>query len=296
MSSYSVYGLNLHSEIPLPGLPAGSASPDVSIRCKKLPFSWHVPTQGERSFTKTSDGVLLTWNKYARFLIAEGSQVQVELASANVDESVVRHLILGPVFAVLHHQRGMAVFHASAVELPTGGAAFLAGKGYGKSTQAAAFAQRGASLITDDLLILNTNKQPIQALPGVPFLKLWPPSMEMMGEDPSAHPQVKTDLDKRTLALHERAVCMPVDMRAIFLLDHGPQLEIIPLAKKDALRRIMPHWYGALFDGELFPVFGIERQFWDCTSVVENLPIYLLKRPVGLDLIPEICQAVECHV
>jgi len=296
MFHYYAYGLNFQSEISFPELPAARGEPEVIIRCTALPEPWDDPAQGERFFRKTPEGVLLTWSQYARFLVSQGSEILCELAPGSSDESVIRHLLMGPVFSILNHQRGAAIFHASAVALAAGGVAFMARAGYGKSTQAAAMVQRGAPLITDDLLLLKVEQKNVTVMPGVPYLKLWPPSMAMLGQDPADHPLVKTNLEKRTLNMGASFASDPVPLRAVFILDHGPVLEIQPLEKKDALRRIMPHWYGALFKGELLPVLGLERQFLDCTAIVDRIPLYLLKRPISMELIPEICQAIECRV
>lgn len=296
MFHYYAYGLNIQSEVPFPELPASRGAFDVTIRAAALPATWDEPSQGERFFKKTAEGVLLTWTRYARFLVRDGCEIICEPAPGSSDASVIRHLLMGPVFSILNYQRGVAIFHASAVALAAGGAAFMAWAGYGKSTQAAAMVKRGAPLITDDLLLLDVATDSVTALPGVPYLKLWPPSMTMLGEDPAAYPQVKTNLDKRTLGMGTTFVTDPVPLKSIFILDYGPTIEIQRLQKKDALRRIMPHWYGALFKGELLPVLGLERHFVDCTSIVDRIPVYLLKRPISLDLIPEVCQAVECYV
>jgi hypothetical protein len=235
----------------------------------------------------------LEWHDYGRFLVREGREIWVE-AAPGASESVIRHLLMGPVFSVLNFQRGMRIFHASAVALPEGGLAFMGAKGHGKSTQAAAFVRLGSRLITDDLLALEAKGSELWAAPGVPFLKLWPEVVEHLGEDPGGLPQVKEDLEKRTLALRGAYSDRPVPLRAIFLLEHGPDVEIQRCPTREALRRLLPHWYGSLFDGELLPVLGAERQFWDCTALVQAVPIFLLKRPVALERLTEICQAIQC--
>lgn len=293
---YYAYGLNIQSEIHFPELPPACGAVDVTIHFAGLPEPWDDLARGERFFRRSGGGVLLSWPRFARFLVRGGNEIICELAPGSSDDSVIRHLLMGPVLSILNYQRGVAIFHASAVALPAGGAAFMANAGHGKSTQAAAMVKRGFPLITDDLLLLKVAQQQVDVMPGVPYLKLWPPSLEMIGEDPASLPQVKINLEKRTLSMGSAFVSSPVPLKAVFILDLGESLEIRPLQKKEALRRIMPHWYGVLFQGELLPVLGLERHFIDCTAIVDRIPVYLLKRPVSLDLLPEICQAVECLV
>jgi hypothetical protein len=56
------------------------------------------------------------------------------------------------------------------------------------------------------------------------------------------------------------------------------------------------YWNGMLFQGELSPILGFERQFRDCTTLVQNIPVHRLMRPASLDLLPVICEAVECSI
>ena len=55
----------------------------------------------------------------------------------------------------------------------------------------------------------------------------------------------------------------------------------------------MPHWYGTQFESKLLAIIGLERQFQEFVSIVERTPIFLLKRPISLDLLPEVCRVVE---
>jgi hypothetical protein len=294
LKTYRAYGLNIQSEIPLPELPCILEEPEVCIREGKIEEAWN-RTKRVRDFIKTSDGVLLSWRRLGRFLIRDGSEVLVELVPG-ADKMLVRHLILGPVLGVLNFQRGIMFFHASAVALPTGGVAFMASKGHGKSTQAAAFVRRGHALITDDLLLLKEGQNRIWAVPGVPFIKLWPKTLALMGEDPCDHSWLNIIQRKQTLNKEDFFVKNTVAMQAVYLLEDGPQVEIKRLSSKDALIQLMPHWYGALFQGELLSILGLERHFRDCTAIVKNLPVYRLRRPISFDFLPAICEAIECSV
>ncbi len=295
MNRYTLYGLSIQSDIVFHDLMPANYEGEVQVfvRYGKIAEIRASDVQAERVFRQTPAGILLTWRDYGSFLISQGCNVLVQPA-LGAQESVISHLLIGPVFSVLTFQRSMAIFHASAVALSAGSVAFMAAKGYGKSTQAAAFLQRGGSLVTDDLLVLQVAKDLVWAAPGVPFLKLWPEAITHLGSDPATHPLVKDNMLKRTTNQSAVFVTQPTALRAVFLLDHGLEMEIKQLSKHEALRNILPHWYGALFDGDLLPILGIERQFLDCTTLVERVPTYRLKRPVALDGLSAICQAIEC--
>jgi hypothetical protein len=295
MITYHAYGLNIRSEIPLPDLPMVIAEPEVDIHLSVVSRPHEKTAAKDYEFTQVADGILLDWHEFGRFLLRNGNEILVELEDG-ADETFIRHLIMGPVLCLLNYQRGVHIFHASAIAHPTGAIAFMAGLGYGKSTQAAAFIHRGYPLITDDVLLLTSSDRKLMAIPGVPFLKLWPETLITLGENPDDFSPVKTNLPKRTYNREEQAQKELVALRAAFILDQGDELKIERLSPLDALRWILPNWYGVLFHGELLPILGLDRQFHDCTKLVQSVPVFRLQRPPSLDLLPQICDLIECNL
>ena len=295
MNNYAAYNLIIQSEITFPELLPAGGNPQVTIRYQDIGVPWETNADGSRTFRNTPSELLLTWNGIVRFLLTPSHEILVEPAP-HVEEPMVRHLILGPVLGVLLYKMGMSVFHASAVTLPWGGAAFLARKGHGKSTLAAALVQRGGRLISDDLLVSTSHAPQVEAVPGISQLKLWPAALVAMGKDPNLFPKIYPTIEKRSFRVVERAEKQPVEVRALFLLDTGDEIEVLELLPKEALNRVMPHWYGMMFQGELLPFFDLRRHLEECIHLVSSTPVYMLKRPVSLELLPQICQAIECHV
>jgi hypothetical protein len=204
-------------------------------------------------------------------------------------------MILGPILGVILYQLGYHVFHASVVALSQGGAAFLAPKGHGKSTLAASLVQRGHRLVSDDLLVFKGNA-PVLAEPGIPVVKLWPDALRAIGVDPDACPRISPAVEKRILRLHDQVVRQSAQVRALFVIQAGETVEILPLEPRDAIARVMPNWYGMLFQGDLLPFFNLKRHLQECSQLVNALPVYLLKGPISLDYLDEACRAIECHI
>ena len=98
---------------------------------------------------------------------------------------LLRLYLLGPALALLLHQRGFLVLHASAVSLDGGVVAFLGHSGHGKSTTAATLHARGAAIVADDVVAVDLGAPGgPAALPGFPLLKLWPDAVTALGENP----------------------------------------------------------------------------------------------------------------
>ncbi len=294
MNFYSAYHLNIQTEIAFPDLLPAQGEPDVTIRRGRIDVPWDAAPQGEHVFQAIPAGLLMTWAGAVRFLIGEDRVVTVEAAPETAEGSI-RNMILGPILGVILYRLGYHVFHGSVVALSAGSAAFLAPKGHGKSTLAAALVQRGHRLVSDDLLVFKDG-MPVLAEPGIPVVKLWPDALKAIGIDPDACPRIAPEVEKRVLPLHDRIVRLPVPVRALFVIQAGEKVEILPLEPQEAIARVMPNWYGMLFKGDLLPFFDLKRHLRECSQLVNGLPVYLLKGPVSLDFLDAACQAVECHL
>ena len=292
MHTYQVFGHLLLSDIQFPELVPSEGKPDIFLRRTKIDEPWEKCDNEIYIFKRIPTGILLTWPKYGRFLIRENFEIDVEFAQ-NDEDQITRFIFLGPVLGLVFHQKNYKIFHASAVALPQGAVAFLGKKGHGKSTLAAAFALQGNPLITDDVLVLKTEGKKVLALPGFPFVKLWPQSLEAIGQNTDQYPRFNPGIDKRILKFQDKYIQTPVELRSIFVLGFSPTIECQALTPKKAFQHLMPHWYGTQFESKLLAIMGLERQFQECVSIVERTPIYLLKRPISLDLLPEVCRVVE---
>lgn len=288
---YRVYGLKVRSDLPLPELPLGEGPADVVIRygqIARLPN----PNGAERQLCATPEGAYLHWQNVATFLVRQGHEVVIA-PEAGTEESILRLAVLGPVLGVLLHQRGASVFHASAVACPFGAVAFFARKGQGKSTMAAALQNVGYGFITDDILAVDENGDSLVVSPGFPQNKLWPDSVKALGEKPEDLPMLGPKFEKRARQVSQEFVCTALPLQAVFVLDFADSLEISRLHPKAALLEIMPHWYGALFQGELLHMFGLAAQLRQCTNLVNKIPIYALKRPRSLAALSCVALTVE---
>jgi hypothetical protein len=92
----------------------------------------------------------------ARFLVRSGNEILCAPEGATPPHLIAIFLI-GTVFAILLHQRGGVVLHASAVGVGDRAVLFCGPSGAGKSTMAAALEQRGYPLLNDDICLLGTD-------------------------------------------------------------------------------------------------------------------------------------------
>jgi hypothetical protein len=158
--------------------------------------------------------------------------------------------LLGPVFALLLRYRGMVCLHASAVAQKGRAVAFVGPEEAGKSTTAAALAQRGFAVLSDDVVPLQERDGTFFALPGSPHLRLWPESVEMLFGHQSSLPHLLPDWEKRRLSAgdHNSDFCeQPSELGTIYVLNRrsqdAPAPCIGPLDQQTALMALVANSY-----------------------------------------------------
>ena len=166
---YSLFGLQLDSDLPLPELFEAAADPPADVRIEV----GAVPVDGEfeAGLHAVDGGALLVIDKVARYFVGDGSRIVIE-PDEFASERNVRLFLLGSVFGLLLHQRRMLPLHANAVEIDGSVAAFMGRSGAGKSTLAAWLNDRGFPLIADDVAVVDFEGATPFIVPGLPRLRL----------------------------------------------------------------------------------------------------------------------------
>jgi hypothetical protein len=296
MYSHSAYGLTIHSEVALPELRPGGETFDVVIRSG--PVSGPPPGALEstmRWLAGTADDLTIWWSFFGSVRIRAGREVTFD-PRPNLDQRSIRTIIMGSVMGVLLLQRTKAVFHASAVNRPGGAVGFMAHKGGGKSTTASALHDRGHDMITDDLVVLDDLEGQLTVRTGFEEVKLWPDTLEALGFCTEELVKVNPVVEKRARPLNGQLVKEPVHLRAIYVLAYGPEIAVEPLNPKEAFFAVMPHWYGAQFQGDLLPLLDPTDHLQAVRHLVDRVPVYRFRRPPDLKLLDTVARCIEGHV
>lgn len=294
---YVAYGLRLSSELPLPELEARPGDlADVRVRfgrldvCAETPATFEYVAAGPR-------GVYLTSKRFGTISVSDGREVILDLVS-NVDENVVRLVLLGAAMAVLLHQRGHLVLHASAVAVDGQAVIFLGGKGWGKSTLAAQLCVRGHELLADDVVALDLTQtgRPV-ALPSYPQLKLWPDAMQdALGDDPAQVPEIAPGAVKRAHPAAHFFAGGPRSVTSIWALDEGPALRVRRLSPPDTVLGLVYHSYLARFGPAALGLDGSACNLRQCATLASAALGYRLERPRALNRLDDVARLVETHV
>jgi len=296
MYHYQAYGLRIASTLPLSNSSTKNGRVDVFVHKETI-----LSTQGlggdesQFIYPLPNGDIMLHWPTMGRLLLRNGREILVDLLPGT-SEDAIRQLIMGPALGIILLQRGMDVFHASTVAYQGMAVAFMARKGEGKSSMALAASKVGAELIADDILVCDEHGGVLFVYPGFPWLKLWPDTLAALGETPQSLPRVYPQISKRIHRNIARVDHQPRPLGCIFILEVGRSISIKKLPLRAALMKMLPHWYGALFQGNLLPIFGHNAHFRACTQLVNRVPVYLLERPANLALLPAVARTVECFL
>src|SRR2546421_12252878 len=196
--SYFAYGLGIHSLLPLPEFMAAPVGADVVIKMCDVSHSFP-DVRDAQSFhmSATPQETCISWDRLGTFLVRNGKEIIIE-PFPGAEERLLRLPLWGAVLAILLHQRGLLVLHASAVGINGSAVAFIGGKGQGKSTTAATIYARGHKLLADDVVALDMNNSggPM-VLSGIPQFKLWPEAVSSLGDNPELLPKIFSGCEKR---------------------------------------------------------------------------------------------------
>lgn len=219
---YSIFGLQLHSNLPIPGLTIAdeiTAKSPVKVDLNVSPYARdEIPRAPETlsfesaALDTSGEPALRIWDvagrAFLRVAYSDGVQFWLNRGGNKIwglwpEELSIEDAstyLLGPVLGLLLRLRGVTTLHASAVAIGGYAVAFVGSAGAGKSTTAAALARLGHSVVSDDIVALSEADGSFRVMPAYPYLSLWPESVQMLYGSPDALPRFVGSWDKRYLA------------------------------------------------------------------------------------------------
>jgi hypothetical protein len=299
---YVLGGIAFVSELPLPELrehaaPIDFTLPKINIRIGSVPFALPGGIEVDHDCLATPTEYLLRVPGIATYRASHGAEVVVEPDRCAIPLDI-RAFLLGTVFAVLCHQRGLLPLHASAISTGNGVAAFLARSGQGKSSLVANLANRGFRIVADDICLVDTNGT-LDALviPSAPWLKLWRASLQQLGQRIEGLDQVFSEDDKYRFPIKNGAAFhlsgrQPL-RKLIFLGDRDrdePAVSVKEVGRVHALPLLMNQVHQAY----LVAAIGQRQEsFLRCGRVLSHARAYQLNRPWGFQHMDQTIDAIE---
>lgn len=199
MELYRIAGLRIACDLELPGFQAAApqdCEPDVVIRGAPTPWDLDGAEDSGPTWAMRPGRFLLRVPGIVRFLLRDGAAIDYE-AEADAQPGDLAAFVIGAAFGLLLHQRGLVTVQASSVCVNGKAVLFLGASGVGKSTLAAALAQRGHQLLGDDFSVLSLDAGGApQVHPDGGRQKLWTEAIDALGLAESCASPVRGQLLK----------------------------------------------------------------------------------------------------
>ena len=291
MFQYKAYGIVIRSNLKLPELNPFHGKPDLLIDFGEVNLSETNHNIIGTKFEISSDIIKLFWSEVACFKLFKGQEITIDPVE-DVSENIIREVLLGPVFAVLLHQRGNLVLHSSSVNIGNYAIGFLGDAGFGKSTISMAMYNRGYSIITDDVLAINLDDTGVPVTnPSFPVIKL--ESSELTNEKHNLRILSKDEeQEKNFIYIGRNFSTSPITVKILYILKRSNQVGIEAIETQNALKELLKHSY-------CLKLFQKKEKFinlFQCANIIENINVKVLNIGNSLEKLPEVVDIVEKDV
>lgn len=309
----SIYGLGILANREIPGVPSSQiSSVDLHVTFDSLP-SWvnattNIETLYVAEYQDDCGQPLLRFfricnGEYFRFSYADQTEFVVDKDGTEIWAKWPEPLtladattyLLGPIMGFVLLLRGVVCLHASAIAIEDRAIALLGPAGSGKSTTAAAFANRGYSILAEDVTTLDDRNDHFLVRPAYPCIRLWPTSVAALFGNESHLPRLTPNWDKRYLDLTTRPEQFQqhsLPLAAIYYLDQRSDAAAAPyintLDKSESLMSLVANTYATrLMDRQMRA-----REFELLTRVSHNVPLRRITPHTNTLRIPEMCDRI----
>ncbi|WP_245809738.1 aldolase [Cohnella massiliensis] len=281
---YTAFGFRIASEIEFPELLPGSdrGPADIEIGMADLLDAWKEEETANRIYRVQDNRVLFHFPDVAIASISDGRKIGV-CPLPGVDERLVRLYILGSCMGAVLFQKRILPLHGSAIVIGGRAYAIVGNSGAGKSTLAAAFVERGYSLLTDDVIAVSVLPEAggvPHVIPAYPQQKLWQESISLLEIQASEYRPLWNKADKFGIPVVSKFASEPIPLAGIFELTAAKQsgVQLHPVERLESLPLLRYHTYRNF----LIAPLHLEQWHFDASvAIARATPIYRLTRSSG---------------
>jgi len=280
--TYKAFGLTIKSDFEIPELLVSDGMPDVEIKIGKTPKNIKELINKGVRYQAGKNEFLLELDNIAKYYVANGNQIKVELSKNEVDKEV-RLFLLGSAFGALFIQRGLLPIHGSAVKFGKTATIFTGLSGVGKSSIAAYFVSQSCKVLADDISVVN---HVLEVVPGFPKMKLWNDVLQKLEIKDQSLEQIRPDMMKFQLPFIKNYFNEPLTLKNIIIINtkNTPGFEFEELTGIKKFNAVKSNTFRYRF------IKGLDKQqdhFQILNKLLPKIRVYKAVRPQSPLLLKE---------
>lgn len=292
---YRLFGITVESEMEFPGLIPDTANvPDVTIKTGEVPASLPSILGYGALFQSAPDDFLLNLEKIGAFRVQNGQTITIRPLKESTSGEI-RIFLFGSVMAALLHQRKTLPIHASTVTDGKGAFLISGSSSAGKSSLSKALINRGYKLISDDLSVVSPiSDHTFQVQPGIPHLRLWKDTLNYFDIDGNTT-KIRPGIEKYSLAVPDEFCSEPKTIQCIIILStlNKNEFSYRELTGAEKFNYVKNNTYRHQY---IQGLGVIESHFRNLSSLLREIKVFLIERPMSPLLIEELSNYVEDQI
>jgi len=278
-----VFDLRVESDIDLPRIARDPKAQGETVTI----HAGHVPPRPDEEVTASKPYFAAEGSRFwmnipdvARVLVRDGTEIVYE-PEPGVDQDTLLLFLLGSGLGALMIQRQALVMHANGINVDGRVVLCMGPSGIGKSTLAAAFAQRRYQLFADDVCPIDPDGL---LHPGAATIKLWDQSARHFEIDTGPLRRVRPELEKFDFPVSDVLSAEPLPVGLfVELAEHDEdRFDVTPVTGADTYAVLRRNSYRLEF---VYAMNLLKPHFQACARIASNVPVIRVTRPkAGMDV------------
>lgn len=277
---YYMMGMNILSEIKLPGIVSVSENHDVKFIIKKIDIDTNNVKEYKTYYTLNDFEFVCDIRHVAKFKITGGSLIQID-PYEQVDMELVTLYLLGTCMGVLLVQKEMIALHGSTIVINKQAVIITGRCGAGKSTLSTALRLKGHKILADDIspiIMLDNGK--IMSAPAFPRQRICHDTAVKLGIDTEKLEKACTDDLKYNIDISAEFLNSPIELFGIIQVMPGDMEDAVltELTAYEKINLIKSN----IFCKEFYSQADFKPSYFKkIIELAKNIHTYRLMRPEG---------------
>ncbi len=291
---YSVFDLNIQSEIECPELQPGGSDASIFVKYGEVPKQINEPKQKGVRFECNEKEFLLKVDGIANYFVANNTIVIEKLENADLDS--IRVFLLSSALAALVILNGYFPLRASVIE-KDGKAFLIVGDTIaGKSTLSTMFYKKHYNIISDDISVLNFENNRIKSTLGIVYPTLRENSIEFLNENIKDLKKIRPNVDKYRVNCTRSVYNTNHNVIKLFYITKVKEKEITTQKIESAKKKLLTLYKIMFQENFIFGKKVKSDQLFQYLEICKAVEFWEIKRPKQGNTIQEIFNIIENKV